>query len=517
MKTSSWLLYLFSAAIIVLSTATLRAQLIDVHFINDSYGLGSAGGPSVGPAMSGAALLGAAGDTWNNISVTNGTGLSLTNADGSPSPVTITFAADGGYDVRAFGGSTPFTNTPYNALMECYLFTKGVPQTITLSNLTPNSPYNLVLYSGEDHPASNRMTFFTVNSNAQVSTWNGTSSNFVDGIDYVQFPAASDASGNLVITWAGSGSLEGDINGFQLQPLATQWNIVWSDEFNGTSINTNIWTYDTGDGGWGNNELETYTSDPQNSYVSNGLLHIVVQQTGGGTGYTSARMKTDGLYDTPVYGRFQWRAALPSGTGMWPALWMLGSDFDYIGWPTCGEIDVVENDGATPTWVQGSLHSNSGGPTAIYDLPGGESTTNFHIYEMDWTPTNIQWLVDGQLYETQSIGAPFNAPFFFLMNVAVGGNYVNNPTTDQINAGTVFPQQMLVDYVRVLELTEPLAITVAPASFGYALTWPTNIVCHLQVQTNSLTGKWTDLPAATSPYFVIPGPTQSVFYRLESP
>jgi len=231
-------------------------------------------------------------------------------------------------------------------------------------------------------------------------------------------------------------------------------------------------------------------------------------------------MKTQGLYNTPTYGRFQWRAALPAGTGMWPALWLLGSDFPSVGWPACGEIDVVENNGATPTWVQGSLHSNSGGPTAIYNLPNGGSTTNFHIYELDWTPTTIQWLVDGHVYETQSIGAPFNAPFFFIMNVAVGGNYVGNPSTNAINSGTVFPQQMLVDYVRVLELTAPLALSVATQSNGsMTLSWPTNIVCHLQVQTNSLVGgNWTDLPGTTSPYGVTPDPNQSaVFYRLVSP
>ena len=304
-------------------------------------------------------------------------------------------------------------------------------------------------------------------------------------------------------------------------PPATQWNIVWSDEFNGTSINMNNWTYDLGGGGWGNNELETYTSSPQNSYVSNGLLHIVALQSMGGTSYTSARMKTQGLYNTPTYGRFQWRAALPAGTGMWPALWMLGSNFPSVGWPACGEIDVVENNGATPTWVQGSLHSNSGGPTLVYNLPNGGSTTNFHIYELDWNATTIQWLVDGYVYETQSIGAPFNAPFFIIMNLAVGGQYVGNPTTNAINAGTVFPAQMLVDYVRVYEQTAPLAFSVGPQSNGsFTLSWPTNIVCHVQIQTNSLTGgtNWFDTSVTTSPFVVSPDPNNtSVFYRLASP
>jgi beta-glucanase (GH16 family) len=312
-------------------------------------------------------------------------------------------------------------------------------------------------------------------------------------------------------------------------PPATQWNIVWDDEFNGTSINTNIWTFENGNNnGWGNQELEYYTDSTNNAYVDgNGLLHIVVlQQSTNGFDYTSARMKTEGLYNTPVYGRFQWRAALPSGVGMWPALWMLGSAYPTVPWPGCGEIDVVENNGATPIWVQGSIHYGTSGEisdTATYDLPGGESTTNFHIYELDWEPDSIQWLVDGVVYETRSVGAPFNAPFFFIMNVAVGGNYLavdgTNLTPAQINAGTVFPQQMLVDYVRILELTAPLQISITQSNGDVVLSWPTNIVCHLQTQTNSLVnGNWSDLGDTTNPFVVVPDPNQnSVFFQLESP
>jgi beta-glucanase (GH16 family) len=302
--------------------------------------------------------------------------------------------------------------------------------------------------------------------------------------------------------------------------LVTQWNIVWSDEFNGTSINTSNWTYDLGNNdGWGNGELEYYTSNSANAYVSNGLLNIVVlQQSTNGFSYTSARMKTEGLYNTPTYGRFVWRAALPAGTGMWPALWMLGSDYPSVGWPDCGEIDVVENNGANPNFVQGSLHDASGGPTAIYDLPNGESTTNFHIYELDWESNSISWSVDGQFYETQSGGAPFNAPFFFLMNVAVGGNYVGYPTNNEINAGTVFPAIMQVDYVRIYEQTAPLQITTTLSNGDFVLSWPTNIVCHLQTQTNSLVSGWSDLSDTTNPFVIAPDPSQSsVFYRLESP
>jgi beta-glucanase (GH16 family) len=318
-------------------------------------------------------------------------------------------------------------------------------------------------------------------------------------------------------------------------PPVPQWNIVWSDEFNGTSINKKNWTFETGNNnGWGNSELEYYTSSTNNAYVDgNGLLHIVaLQQSMGGFNFTSARMKTQGLYNTPTYGRLQWRAALPVGVGMWPALWLLGSDYPSVSWPTCGEIDVVENNGAQPFWVQGSLHSGASASneinfTKVYDYPGGDpngtSTTNFHIYELDWSATSISWLVDGVTYETRSGGAPFNQPFFFIMNLAVGGNYLavngTNLTTAQINSDTVFPQQMLVDYVRVYEQTAPLQILAAQSDGNVVLSWPTNIVCHLQTQTNSLvSGNWSDLSDTTSPLVIAPDPNQTnVFYRLESP
>ena len=178
-------------------------------------------------------------------------------------------------------------------------------------------------------------------------------------------------------------------------PPGTQWNIVWSDEFNGSSINGNNWTFETGNNyGWGNQEREYYTGNTNNAYVDgNGFLHIAaLQQSMGGFNFTSARMKTEGLYGTPTYGRVQWRAAMPAGFGMWPALWMMGTNESTIGWPACGEMDVMENNGNNTALVQGSLHygttkADATNETGIYNLPGSETTTNFHIYELDWSAT----------------------------------------------------------------------------------------------------------------------------------
>lgn len=304
-----------------------------------------------------------------------------------------------------------------------------------------------------------------------------------------------------------------------------QWNIVWSDEFNGTNINMNNWTFELGNnGGWGNQELEYYTGRTNNAYVDgNGLLHIVAQQESTNTySFTSARMKTEGLYSTPTYGHFQWRAKLPTGFGMWPALWMLGADYPSVGWPACGEIDVVENPGNDPTNNQSSLHYGTSGEVSLTGdyFFGGNSITNFHIYELDWSPSSEQFLVDGHLYETQTVGSPFNAPFYFIMNLAVGGNYPGTTNASAIIASNTWPKEMLVDYVRVYELTAPLALSVAPQQNGSTvLSWPTNIVCHVQVLTNVLTGtNWFDTSVTTSPFMVSPDPNNNcVFYRLASP
>jgi beta-glucanase (GH16 family) len=324
---------------------------------------------------------------------------------------------------------------------------------------------------------------------------------------------------------------------------ATQWNIVWDDEFNGNSINTNIWSFEVGNnGGWGNHEWEYYTSNYLNAYETNGLLHIVASRQGtNGSYYTSARMKTENNFST-TYGMIVWRAALPAGTGMWPALWTLGNSFSTAGWPACGEIDVMEANGTLTNQVQSSVHFGNASDqdvteTAIYNsFAGGNNITNFHTYTLQWQYGSISFAVDGNVFETQNTWgspnlpspnspypAPFNAPFFLIMNLAVGGDYVGLPTTtpsstNAINSGTVFPAQMLVDYVRVYQLTAPLAITMTQKSGVNKLTWPTNIVAHLQVQTNSLLGTWYDVQSSTNP-FVLSAPLSSapVFYRLESP
>ena len=316
-------------------------------------------------------------------------------------------------------------------------------------------------------------------------------------------------------------------------PAYGNWNITWSDEFNGTTINSNVWAYDLGNGGsnpgWGNSEQEYYTSLTNNAYVSGGCLHIVaLRQSTNGYSYTSARMKTQDLF-SQIYGRMEWRAQPPTGVGTWPALWMLGNNIETIGWPGAGEIDVVENNGSDPGWVQGSLHSGSD-ETAYYDFLNGDSIANFHVYTLDWTTDAILYYVDGHLYQTQtSWGSstsnpypfPFNQPFFFIMNLAIGGSYLGYPTQSAINSGTVFPAQMLVDYIRVYNVTAPLQISIAPSGSKLELTWPANIVCHLQAQTNApgsagISANWVNVTTATNSLQITPA-SGAAFYRLQSP
>ena len=310
------------------------------------------------------------------------------------------------------------------------------------------------------------------------------------------------------------------------------WNIVWSDEFNGSAINANIWTYDLGNGGsnpgWGNNEREYYTSSTNNAFVANGCLHIVARsESTNGFSYTSARLKSQGLFSWK-YGRFEWRAQLPQGVGCWPALWMLGTNISSINWPGCGEIDVMENNGSNPSAVQGSLHSGSD-ETAIYNFMAGGSATSFHTYTLDWTPNAILFYVDGHLYESQTGWSsstanpypfPFNQPFFLLMNLAIGGNYLGNPSITSINSGTVFPSEMLLDYVRIYNVTDPLLIAIRQTGSNIQLSWPSNIICHVQTQTNlpasGLGTNWVSLATTTNQIQFAPE-NATGFYRLLSP
>jgi beta-glucanase (GH16 family) len=249
------------------------------------------------------------------------------------------------------------------------------------------------------------------------------------------------------------------------QPPSGEWRLVWSDEFDGpdgSGPDPSRWVYDLGGGGWGYNELQTYTERRENAVIRNGMLAIraVRERFTGADGlardYTSARLKTLGHF-VQRYGRFEARLRIPRGQGIWPAFWMLGDDIGSAGWPACGEIDIMENIGREPLLVHGTLHgpgySGGQGIGAAYSTPSGRPfADDFHVYAVDWEPDAIRWSVDGVVYQRRTPadlrGARwvFDHPFFLLINVAVGGNWPGSP-----DATTAFPQELLVDCIRVHE------------------------------------------------------------------
>lgn len=240
---------------------------------------------------------------------------------------------------------------------------------------------------------------------------------------------------------------------------ALAWTLVWSDEFTASTIDTTKWGFDLGAGGWGNGELQTYTNT--NAYIQNGELVIKAVKTGP-TSYTSSRLKTQDKASWK-YGKIQIRAKLPYSQGLWPAFWMLGTNYPSVGWPYCGEIDIMELRGGGVGFddtIYGTLHwwdevGNHGASYgSSYTLPTPQFFYQaYHVFEIEWNATDMIWRLDGVQWFTTSINTnlwptmeEFQKPFSMIMNVAVGGNWPGRP-----NTSTVWPQYMYVDYVRVYQ------------------------------------------------------------------
>ncbi len=260
-----------------------------------------------------------------------------------------------------------------------------------------------------------------------------------------------------------------------LAPLAladeSRETLVWSDEFDGPTVDPNNWEFMIGNGadygnpGWGNNELEYYTSRPENVYIADGALHIVARRENyNGFQYTSARLRSMNRREFR-YGRFEARMVLPSGQGIWPALWMMPTNSPYGGWAACGEIDIMESINIANR-VYGTIHHGGQWPNNTSNggsfANGADFSQGYHIYRLDWEPDVMRWYVDGQLYFTTTSSvwysnaapnnprAPFDTPFHFLVNVAVGGNWPGPPS-----AQTPFPLQLIVDWIRVHDFSPP--------------------------------------------------------------
>lgn len=231
------------------------------------------------------------------------------------------------------------------------------------------------------------------------------------------------------------------------------YHLAWNDEFDGTTLNTSYWTYETGAGGWGNNELQYYR--PENTSVSGGVLCIEARnESYQGSSYTSSRLITKDK-ETFTYGRVDIRALLPKGQGIWPALWTLGNNISSVGWPACGEIDIMEMIGGSnrEKTVYGTVHWDNDGHAQYgqaYTLPSGIFADEYHVFTIIWDESRIAWYVNDIKYNEVDITpahmSEFRLPQFIIFNVAVGGAWPGNP-----DGTTVFPQQMKVDYIRIFQ------------------------------------------------------------------
>jgi len=240
------------------------------------------------------------------------------------------------------------------------------------------------------------------------------------------------------------------------------WTLVFADEFNATTVSApdpKKWTHDVGGDGWGNDQLEYDTNRIENAQQNgDGFLEIIaLKEDYAGREYTSARLKSQGLFEVE-YGKIEARIRLPEGNGLWPAFWMLGANFGTVGWPSCGEIDILEARGSQPQIVHGTVHgpgySGGNGRGGSFVSPGTSFTDDFHVFTLIKERERLQWLVDGEPYfemlpsllPPEAEGWVFDQPFFLILNLAIGGHFLEPP-----DASTPFPAKVEVDWVRVYE------------------------------------------------------------------
>lgn len=318
---------------------------------------------------------------------------------------------------------------------------KGSPGT------TDTAPANLTLTAVVNPDNSGNVNFTATATNAATFEYgfgNGAFQNVPSGAVTYKYAA----TGNYTVTVVAK-SATGKTSTKSIEvTVIVSTSLVWSDEFNTNGApDPAKWGYDLGAGGWGNNELQHYTSRPENVIVQNGVLKInLIKETFSGSNYTSTRLLSRGKFSFK-YGTVEVRAKLPSGGGTWPAIWMLGNNISTAGWPACGEIDIMEHKGNDLNRIYGTLHypGRSGGNADGNTRVISNASTEFHIYKLEWTAASIKIYVDGQIIHTvaNSAAIPFNHEFFLILNVAMGGTFGGAVDPNVTNA------TMEVDYVRV--------------------------------------------------------------------
>lgn len=318
-------------------------------------------------------------------------------------------------------------------------------------NSTNNNvpPTNLNLTAVVSNDNSGNVAFTATATNAvsyDFDYGNGVFATVISGVVTYKYPASGTYTVKVVARSASGQTLSQTTQVIVNVALA----LVWSEEFDvaGTP-NPAKWGYDLGAGGWGNNEVQNYTNRADNAVVSNGTLRITAKaETYNGSTYTSARLLSKDKFSFK-YGKVEVRAKLPTGVGTWPAIWMLGNNISTVGWPACGEIDIMEHLGRDLNKIFATLHhpghSGANGDGSTIVIP--TATTEFHKYSLEWTAATIKISVDDVPFYsfTNSPGLPFNQNFFIILNIAMGGNF-GGPVDPAFTSAT-----MEIDYVRVYQ------------------------------------------------------------------
>jgi beta-glucanase (GH16 family) len=340
--------------------------------------------------------------------------------------------------------------------------TTTVPVSVdyTLTDGTATAPKDYVAASGTiTVPANQSLAQLDVQIKGDPSDTRQNNLEFTVQLSNAKACALGVLSAKGTIVTENGINMTTDNTGYTTPLTYPGYTLAWSDEFSGTTPDAAVWNMETGNGtgGWGNNELEYYTNSTKNVFVSNGNLIIEARKEPiSGFNYSSARMTTQNKKNF-TFGRIDIRAKLPVNKGIWPALWMLGSNITTAGWPACGEIDIMELIGTYPGRTYSTMHwkpvtGTNTSKGAEYNLTSGDFSQKFHVFSIVWSQDLIKSYVDDQLFLTVTkadFGAanyPFNASQFFIFNVAVGGNWPGPP-----DANTPFPQRMFVDYVRVFQ------------------------------------------------------------------
>ncbi|RYE22774.1 MAG: glycosyl hydrolase family protein [Sphingobacteriales bacterium] len=309
-------------------------------------------------------------------------------------------------------------------------------------------PTNLTLVAVVNPDNSGNVTFTASATSATTYEYdfgNGVFQNVPGGIVGYRYPM----SGNYTVKVTAKNASTATISKTTTIAVIVTQAMLWSDEFDVPGApNPAKWNYDLGAGGWGNDELQNYTSRTENAVVEGGMLKIKsIRESYNGSSFTSARLKTQGKFEFK-YGKVEARAKLPAGVGTWAAIWALGSDITTVGWPACGELDIMEHLGREENKIYGTLHypGRSGGNADGATKMISGATTGFHIYSTEWTASEIKIKVDGELiHSVPTAGKPFNHNFFLIMNLAMGGNF-GGTVAPSVNGGT-----MEVDYIRVYQ------------------------------------------------------------------